>query len=347
MPRTPSHVAQPRIRDLIPPDGIMPLYLREASNLSPAPAVYHIASLLTMISAIVCPTCVLVRRSKHRSRTDLLHLWTIMCGPPNNGKSYSAKMARRVAAKSLRGRIVAPIGSLQGLEQALQQNPTAMLFADEFSRFLSENRASWMRGNGSQFWCKVFDGKMDVRNLQLDPKDPQAAPGERKQAAQPDEIDVRVTMLGAAATGSLVAGLKPGDWQGGFMSRALFIAAHRNEATDDWFDWPPQVQEKIERSLVDIEAFGTENREIGWDPQAYELYRSWFHSTEQAMEGFGPVHADALARLTRHVRVICALYAASAMSRLILLPMVRAAVALGDYAKLCTLSLPVPRATGR
>jgi len=343
MPRSRAANPGPPTRNLVPPDGIVPVYLRAAADLSPAPPLYHIVSLLTVLSAVVCPSTVLVRRSRARPRIDLLHIWSILCGPPNNGKSYSAKMARRVASKILRGRILAPIGSLQGLEAAIVRVPNAFFFADEFSRFLSENRASWMRGNGAQFWCQVFDGRILTRNLSGADEDR----GADDPAKDDDGVAVRVSMLGAAATESIVAALKPSDWGGGLMSRAVFATAGRNNLTDDWFDWPEQVQVRLEEQVEEIHQFARQTPEIGWDPTAYELYLAWFLSTEEAIGGFGPVQADSLARLTRHVRVICALYAASCRSRTVLPAHVRAACALGDVLKFCLLSLPVPRTTSR
>lgn len=323
----------PRIKDLVPSSGIFPIYLREALELSPCPAIYHVVGLLAFVSAVVCPRTQLVRTVKGRRREEDLTIWTFLVGPPNNGKSYSLKMCRKIGEEMLRGRLMAPIGSIQGLEEALRVVPEPLLYMNEAARFLRENRATWMRGDGAQFWCDVFDGELMDRSTQGADHDTES----RKTGGR----KVRISMAMAAATGSLLRALKPGDWEGGLMSRVMMISAGRGQASDDWFDWSDPVRLRLQAMLADIQDFSRKNAEVGFDPAAYQVFKGWFHGTEDAMRGINTIHADALARLTRHVRVICGVYAASCLTTTITVPMVRAAIALGDRARLCTLSLAI------
>lgn len=340
----------PMCREVVPGTGIFPNYLRVAGQMSPAPFMYHIASLLTTVAAVASPTTKLLRlRPDGKQREEILTMWAFLAGPPNNGKSYSCKMAKKLAAPILGDRLMNPIGSLQGLEEAFRRQPNAFLYMNEAGRFLRENRASWMRGDGAQFWCDVFDGEIPARNLQERHRkddaekhdkeaDAEHASGEAPSTSK-SSTEVRVSLLGAAATGSLLDSLKPGDWEGGLMSRVLFISESFCDVDDDWFDWPEDAKKRLREGLYEIQRFCEATPTITWQPDAYELYRSWFQGTEKAMRGLGSVHADALARLTRHVRVICALYATSCLSATITLPVVRVAITLGDYARGCTLSL--------
>jgi hypothetical protein len=347
----------PPVKDLIPPTGFLPAYLRAALNLSPAPPIYHVAAASAILSAIVCPYTKLVRTVGGKEQRAPLHMWMFLAGPPNNGKSYSIKQARSLAKPFLRGRFMAPIGSLQGLEQAFRKIQNPFLYLGEAARFLSENRAVWMRGNGAQFWCEVFDGELSERSLQRDEK--------RKRNRDDDDVEVdddgkvtfrpakapadqptgptfvNVTMLGAAATGSLLRALKPSDWEGGMMSRVMFVSAGSVEDDDNWFDWPDPIRTKLEGLLRGVEEFCQLHPSITFEPDAYEVWRGWFKGSQAATRGLGSVHAEALARLSRHVRVLCAINAASSLSATISIPMVRAAVALGDYSRLCTLGLPI------
>jgi hypothetical protein len=344
----------PRMKDLVPRTGVLPAYLRAAIDLSPAPPIYHIAAAITVLSAIVCPHSKLVRQVGGKERREPLHMWMFLVGPPNNGKSYSIKQARKLAKPFLDGRFMAPIGSLQGLEQAFRKIRNPFLYLGEAARFLSENRAVWMRGNGAQFWCEVFDGELSERNLQKkevrnrDDDDVEVdddgkvtfvpAPGGEQADGPPC---VNVTMLGAAATGSLLRALKPSDWEGGMMSRVMVVSAGAVDDDDNWFDWPEAVRQRLEGMLREVEEFCRLHPSITFEPDAYEIWRGWFKGSQAAARGLGSVHAEALARLARHVRVICALFAAGSLSTTISIPMVRAAVALGDYSRLCTLGLPI------
>ncbi len=341
----------PLCREVIPATGLFPRYLRVAGRMSPAPFMYHIGSLLTVLGSLASPTTRLLRiRSDGQQREEILTMWVFLAGPVNNGKSYSCKMAKKLASPILGDRLMNPIGSIQGLEEAFRRQPNAFLWMNEAGRFLRENRASWMRGDGAQFWCDVFDGEIPERNLQErhrkndDEDKPAPEPGDEKASAEKPPpakagTEVRVSLLGAASTGSLLDSLKPSDWEGGLMSRVLFVSESFCDVGDDWFDWPEEAKKRLRDGLYEIQRFCEEHQTITWQPDAYAFYRAWFDGTERAMRGLGSVHADALARLTRHVRVICALFAASCLSDTITLPIVRVAITLGDYARGCTLSL--------
>jgi hypothetical protein len=346
----------PKIAEMIPPKGhgsFLRQYVFQAGKITNAPPIYHVMSCLSILSSICCPHSVLYEPDTDSARRDPLHLWLMMLGEPGSRKGHAAKLALKVAHPLIGTRRRRAAGSIQGLERLLlyrEHNP--VFFLNEAARFFKENRAAWMVGSGPETWCDIFDGEIEARTLSKKHKGDEYAAedvdGEQADDDAPDlqpegdRVQVRVNILGTAAARQLVRSLKPQDWEGGLLSRMMFIHAERPKPrAKGGGEWPDDVFALLVRQLEEIQSFSASHREIQMDGGGWAEWEPWFYGVENALLGFRGHVADILIRLTRHVRVLAALIALSCRSATISAPFVRAACRIGDLSRAHVLALPI------
>lgn len=332
---------EPPIGDLIPRTGLFPLYVSRATTLTDAPPVYHVGALLGALSAVVAPHARILVQDKGRLARRPVHVWIVLCGDPDNRKSYSVDLATEIMAPWLSDRSYRPSGSKQGIEEVLWSQPFTFFPIREAPTFLADNRAVWMRG-GSSFWCEVFDGKMRRRLLRAGEEKPEVdSDGNEVPINRTEEKQVCVTMLLAGATEGLVENTKRTDWTAGFMSRMMFLSAGRGKQWEDGFDWGEEDIARLRNAVSRVVGMVERHGDIERSAEAREVYSAWFSEISGGLDGLSLGLRSILSRLRRHVAVAAALFAVSCGTTTITADHMRAAVALGRYSHRSVLGLPV------
>lgn len=340
----PSRSSEPKIGDLIPRKGLFPQYVARAIRITDAPPVYHVGALLGALSAAVAPWARMYARSDGRESRRPMNLWVVLCGEPDNRKSYSVDLATEIFAPWIAKRSYRPSGSKQGIEDVLWEHPHTFFPIREAPQFLADNRRSWM-ANGSAFWCEVFDGFL--RRRLLSEKDGKRR--RKKDSACEDAVVLNateerkcvVTMLLAGATEGLLQETKRTDWTAGFMSRMMVLSAGRGRQWEEGFDWPERDKKFLQSEVTKIVGATQLSPDVTRDQDAKEIYSAWFSEVSGSLDGLDLGVRSIVSRLRRHISVVAGLYALSCGQSVIDGDSMRAAVGLGRWSHRSVLRLPL------
>lgn len=308
------------IQALIPATGLFPYYVSEAKQLTKAPVVYHVASLVTILGAILDPICCAYLMDEGHSRQERLFLWTLLIGPPDNKKTYSSDLAIRACKKFIAGRVRGPEGGRAALEQMLFDQPNPIIHIREAASWFAGNRAGYM-AEGAAFWTSVYDGYYQPRN-------------KNEKGRIQEAFRVGVTLLAMGPDEEIIRTTRRSDWHSGLVPRLNIVRAGKRKDGKGGFDWPPDVLVRIERWIDRMIDMASRAQYLVLTRQARLLRQKWEDRHNAKMKLASDVHAKIGSRLPWHVLRVAAIYAASRLS-----PTVEAQ----DVAAACNLGLLIRR----
>jgi len=355
-------IKPPNISEVIPDSGLFRTYVARAQRLTDAPSVYHVGSLLGTLSAVLCPHTRLMFKSGDRHHGEPLQLWVLLCGKSKNRKSHSLDMATAALGPWTDRRLCPDSGTREGFEEFMVRHPDAFLAIREGPTWLSDNRAVWMR-NGSAWWCKIFDGKLEpkLRRKDKESKDLEREVLELRSTLSqvqaglpvvptPDAKDepskivypVMVTISMAGETTAMIAASRPTDWTGGMFSRMLILSANRKPKENrEWYDWPEKDLARIRSLVADCETLAKGCHGVTVNEKAWRVFDDWNDPCQNSTDGLPNGQATVLSRLGRHVKIVAALYALSCGKTEVDQEMMQAAVNLGRWSHQTVLGLPI------
>jgi hypothetical protein len=309
------------LKDLVPTTGLFPAYIRAASSLTDAPALYHVAAFLAILSSVVCPHAqgLVVQGRKHRR--EPLFLWLMLMGQSGNRKSEAAKKAVELAAdpRLIGTRIRSAAGSRQGIEEMLQAERHPFVFIQEAALWFRSNRAAYMH-DGAAMWCEVYDGMMLGRNLASNSSNPEE---DKKNV-------VRVSLLACGATPAVMRATKPDDWSGGLLARVMILGTPMGQERPGPFSWPDSVAQKLRDHICGLVELAQSTHYVRVLPEASTRWDAWLLRLSGRARGLSEVHAVLCRRLPAHVLRIACLYALSRRSLTVSADDMIRAMALGD-----------------
>jgi hypothetical protein len=354
-------IKPPNISEVIPDSGLFRTYVARAQRLTDAPSVYHVGALLGTLSAVLCPCTRLLFRSGDRAHYEPLQLWVLLCGKSKNRKSHSLDLATAALGPWTDRRLCPDSGTREGFEEFMVRHPDAFLAIREGPTWLSDNRAVWMR-NGSAWWCKIFDGKLEpkLRRKDKESKDLEREVLELRSAlsqvqaglpavpqadsSEPTKIvyPVMVTISMAGETTAMIAASRPTDWTGGMFSRMLILSANRKPKENrEWYDWPEKDLARIRSLVGDCETLAKGCAGVTVSEKAWRVFDDWNDPCQNSTDGLPNGQSTVLSRLGRHVKIVAALYALSCGQTEVDADVMRAAVSLGRWSHQTVLQLPI------
>jgi hypothetical protein len=354
-------VKPPNISEVIPDSGLFRTYVARAQRLTDAPSVYHVGALLGTLSAVLVPHTRLLFKSGDRAHHEPLQLWVLLCGKSKNRKSHSLDLATAALGPWTDRRLCPDSGTREGFEEFMIRHPDAFLAIREGPTWLSDNRAVWMR-NGSAWWCKIFDGKLEPKlrrrdkeskelereNLELRSTLSQVQAGlpavSQADHNEPTKIvyPVMVTISMAGETTAMIGASRPTDWTGGMFSRMLILSANRKPKENrEWYDWPVKDLARIRSLVADCETLAKGCEGVTVSEKAWRVFDDWNDPCQNSTDGLPNGQATVLSRLGRHVKIVAALYALSCGTTEVSAEVMRAAVNLGRWSHQTVLGLPI------
>jgi hypothetical protein len=139
-----------------------------------------------------------------------------------------------------------------------------------------------------------------------------------------------------------MAASKGTDWSGGLFSRMLILDAGKIAPRDQFFDWTPGDLRYIHNAVESIVGLLDGHPEIEVSPEAWTVFRSWNTPLQDSLDGLSLGTEAVLSRLSRHVKVVSALYALGSGQRTVSAAHMKAACKLGQFSHQKVLGLPIP-----
>ncbi len=195
----------------LPSTGLVRLHHDYATYCTDAPPVYHVASILSAISAACADTAKLI----YKGVPHPLNVWVMLLGKSSSDrKTTAARLALDHLEHVTPQRIQRIYGSPEGFTKLLQQEPCSVLYVPEGGSFFGQTSSSYWRHAKGMF--------MDLYDYTT----------EFKRKLSHEEIVVhnpRLTILSACALQLLDHHSNLTDWLGGFLPRFLLISGERTE----------------------------------------------------------------------------------------------------------------------
>ncbi len=339
--------------DLVPRTGFLPSYFLAARRLCDAPLLYHLGSILPVLSAVVCPSCIGVASGSGGKMKEPLFLWVMLLGESGSRKTQAFLKAKALGVFDaqnpgcgpgpLASRARTAMGSRAGLEAMLELEPNAFVTIEELAPWIRSHRAAYAQ-DGAQTWCEIFDGRLDRSNLRKNAEEnAQAAKDKAKvrRPAQKDEKPVRVSFLATGATPSVMSATRaqPQIWDSGLFARVVVLSTDPPDDRPGPYAWSPGALDDLRSDLVEVGELATRIGTVTVDDDAKRLWDGWLLDRGSRNRGLCETHAILLRRLPSFAFRIGCLYALSRGSSRTSLDDMTRALRLADVSVDCVLSL--------
>lgn len=193
------------------PSGFLRPYVEWAVTQTDAPARFHLAVGLTILSA-ACPL-----RTGMRMGTSLLapNLFTLVVGRAGTErKSYSVRIGRKLLEAADPERVGESFGSYEGMLSSLKSRPIQLVGEEEFSRQLDQTKQGAYLHALKLGMAQAYDGGSLGRHL-------------AKRGAETIE-GYRLSFMGAINYKWFEENTDTGDWEGGNIPRFLVVLCARD-----------------------------------------------------------------------------------------------------------------------
>lgn len=286
---------------MMPTSGIIPYYVSEAKRLTRAPTIYHLASLVTVLGAVLDPvSCCHLVLGPGLYREERLFLWMLLIGPTGNKKTYASELALEATSKFTSNRVRGPEGGRKGLEDMLVAEPYAVVHMREAAAWFAGNRMAYS-GDGATFWTQVYDGSYIQRNV--------ADPGRA-----PKRFKVGVTILAMGPKREIEKKTRVSDWESGLLARLCLCSGPDIEKGPGGAKWPTPVLRKLHRGIASMERMAEDAYRITVTREAHETWNLWCDRHDRVMASKAEMYEKLCSRLNWHVLRWATIYAASRFS---------------------------------
>lgn len=238
----------------------MRAYVMHAMRRSDAPAAFHLGTGLAVLAAAAPPSLGL----PWPPSTMRGNFWALLAGPSGDRKSAAisigADMLREADPRVCSGETP---GSPEGLASMLRDSPRRIITYSEFGTFLAQTekgQAAPLRETFTHLYDSPAETTMTYRAKQVTISEP------------------RLSILAGSSPAYLARYTQPADWEGGFLSRFLCLAAKQERSIAiPPMDWQPEFARCVEmlrvRSSTGAEQMGTCG---GFAPTAAVKWADWY-----------------------------------------------------------------------
>lgn len=216
-----------------PPRGFVHDYVHYALTRTDAPAGFHLATGIAVLSAATTQSLVM----QAFGNTLKSHLWCLLIGLSGEArKSTALGIGRGILSAAIPEAELPVPGSEEGFVDSLTTGDNRILFYTDFGQFLSKAQQQGYFSAVKTRLTEAWDGT---------PLSRARANGKNVFIPNP-----RVSLLAATTLAYLEAHSVTEDWTGGFLSRFTWMVCRRERA----FDWPEETTESLatRQALVDM-----------------------------------------------------------------------------------------------
>jgi hypothetical protein len=271
----------------LPAQGLIREHYEYALWCTDAPGIYHVASMLTAISAICADSTDLTIAGDHHP----LNVWTMIVGRSSlDRKTTSTRLAIDRIRPTVPNRVHTIYGSPEGFLTAVAEQPCGVLYIPEGASFFEQREASYWR-HGKSILMDLYDYTPELR---------------RKLARSEVVIrKPRLSILSACAQPLLEYHTKLTDWLGGFLPRFLLIAGPKeHERPTTRAD--RQIEGHIESMLY--QTYNASWGALACSSGAIAILQEFSTEIARGIDNFPPGIHPALARLPEAAIRMSALY---------------------------------------
>lgn len=196
---------------LYPKKGIFCDVLKELVDSTDAPAIYHLASVLTTAVAAL-GRCGLYVGEEHRAHVVPMTLWTAVIGESGDRKSTAMERAVASLQQSDPLMMLPTDASQEGWHQALSEQPVSLLYRDELSGLFDAAQRSYSQGLRS-WLLETWAGNDMVR----------------KTLSRQETVikRPRLSILGGIPPAVFSEKTTKSDWRSGFLARFIYFGGRR------------------------------------------------------------------------------------------------------------------------
>jgi hypothetical protein len=197
--------------DLYPKKGIFCDVLKDLVESTDAPAIYHLASVLTTaVSAL--GKCTLYVGEEHRAHPLPLTLWTAVIGESGDRKSTAMERSVNSLRQGDPLMMLPTDASQEGWHLALSEQPVSLLYRDELSGLFDAAQRSYSQGLRS--WLLETWAGADMI---------------RKTLSKQETIikRPRLSILGGIPPAVFSEKTTKSDWRSGFLARFIYFGGKR------------------------------------------------------------------------------------------------------------------------
>lgn len=258
-------------KDLIFPDsGFIKNYIDIVSETTDAPKVFHLFGAYSLLSAIAGN---LVYIPFGHSELNL-NVWVVLIAPSSLFRKTTALTTARsyLWSNDFSKSLVLPNEfSPEAFVSGLQNNPTGTLFVSEFGGFLSMLQKDYMSST-KELLTDLYDSpKRYIRKLK----------NHTVEIENP-----AISIFGATTLNWLLDRIKENDWQGGFLTRFLFVPVTVKEKTIAWPKSPSFKQTTIlNNQLKNIYEYLNNKRQVLDSKEIKKPFESWATRFEEQVAG--------------------------------------------------------------
>lgn len=297
-------ISDRQVWEALPRDGWLHDYVAWASRWTAAPAAFHMVGGLTLLAQTVPPELAFPWAPPLAT-----NLFGLLIGPSGvGGKGRAISMVRDVLDRALPASRLRQPGSPQACCEALQETPQVLLYP-EFGSFLDRTRAGQLAPLRTTL-TSLYDGDV-VENELVDR--PRNRERRRPMATRP-----RLSLLGGGTPSFLEAFTGLTDWEGGFMSRFLVMAARSRGTPPLAFEGGAE-RDRLVRELVrlvrdDGDLFSPPPTTspgvcMGWSEEAGRIWEEWLTDRQEQLVRVPPLVAGAIERGAAHAAKVAMLLA--------------------------------------
>lgn len=257
-------VPDSKVLSVLPARGFLRDYVTWGMATTDAPAVYHVAIGLTLLSS-VCPAMTYILSFGGRTYG---HLFVMLVGDSGSRKSTALEYGVSMLRRDHPNTIGMQLGSYEGLVAQCADSPKTYVPESEMSRFLKQAK-------GDGFLASLKYGYMEAYD----------AVGLSRKTAKVSvkgREDIRVTLAGAVATHLLEDLVDPTDLTGGFLSRFIIALGERDRTSVDLVD-TSVTKEQLTDRLKHIEDVSFVCP-IEMTDQAKAIHADWIRRTDPVLQ---------------------------------------------------------------
>jgi hypothetical protein len=252
------------ISKYIPENGFLRDYVQYASQVTDAPAIYHLFNGLIVLATILGNNAYI----PFGPLRIYPNLYVLLLGPAAFfRKTYSISIARLIIEKVDKELLLPDEFSLEKLIEKLGENPVGLLFWPEFGNTLQYFERSYMLG-AKEFITDLFDCRPSyVRELK----------STKYVIERPS-----VSIAAASTPAWLISRVRGDDIRGGFYSRFIYVTAKTKTKR---MSIPPEPNKQLENKLI-IQANQYTKLSGSFDiSEIKDIYQDWLFDHEDEALG--------------------------------------------------------------
>jgi len=213
------------VADLVPDEGWLFDYLTSMTDVTDAPAIFHLGTGVTILAAAAANCDIIVEHGDGRVYEVSMQMWSCGVAPSGDRKSKAmemgVRMLTRARASSDEPDVLLPVdGSLEAWHDTMAEGTNnVLLYRDEMAYLFDQSKRGYSEGTKS-WLMTLYSGASHTRVIR--PRQ-----GEGNQVRRITIERPRLSILGGIPPDTFKDKTGRGDWKSGFLARMVFWPSSR------------------------------------------------------------------------------------------------------------------------